>query len=824
MATSAKAQNTDFSHDTLGRFICNGLDEALASTDKPIRPDARPFDVIILGGGTFGAALAQHMFHRDVSHRHRILVLEAGPFSIPEHVQNVPVPGIDAASPTSIADLRAQGIDRQARNEVWGLAWHSDVPNGFPGLAYTIGGRSLYWGGWSPQPLDTEIPSALWPADVVNALKTRYFRESAEQLGVTETNDFIRGALHDALREQLYAALLANKITDAVQPADLPQVIDVPMSAAVAAAAGAAPAIDPTLTAGAAPPAASARAADDIWKLEAPLAVQSRASRAGFFPTNKFSATPLLARAARLAQAESLGDDVKKRLMVVPNCHVKRLVPSGQDGWRITTIETNFGPINLSPDAVVVVAQGTIESTRQVLNTFDSIPPEVRPSLPIGQNLMAHLRSNLDIRVRREALEFLGSDIKELETSALFVKGKHQFADGSVGHFHLQITASGLGALGSNSEAELFRKIPDIDGFEPFRNVTDSHVVITMRGIGEMEPKNPNSFVNLDSEPDEYGVRRAFVRITPSAKDNELWNAMDSAAMDVANAFGGTWGFEILGNRRDGLGTTHHEGGTLAMGAVTDSFGKVQSTANLYAAGPALFPSLGSPNPMLTGIALVRRLGDELAKPVIPPLEPGFTPLFNGADLSKWRMTRIRNQPGRDNPGLFQLVNGAIESVPGTDIGLFWCTTPTPANFILKLEFALWQADANSGVFLRFPNPEKKNYNNAAFVAVDFGFEVQIDDFGAPDGAAMHRTGSIYAQPAQTYTHRPTRGIGNWNDYEIRVQDQTYTVFLNGQQTTRFVNSDGARGLPGSAADPAFIGFQTHSGRVAFRNVRIKAT
>ena len=62
--------------------------------------------------------------------------------------------------------------------------------------------------------------------------------------------------------------------------------------------------------------------------------------------------------------------------------------------------------------------------------------------------------------------------------------------------------------------------------------------------------------------------------------------------------------------RPDGLGTTHHEAGTLWMGtdptqSVTDHQGRFHHTDNLYAAGPALFPSIGSPNPMLTGIALV---------------------------------------------------------------------------------------------------------------------------------------------------------------------------------------------------------------------------
>src|SRR5207253_6140872 len=92
--------------------------------------------------------------------------------------------------------------------------------------------------------------------------------------------------------------------------------------------------------------------------------------------------------------------------------------------------------------------------------------------------------------------------------------------------------------------------------------------------------------------------------------------------------------------RRDGLGTTHHEAGTLRMGddpnkSVTDANCRFHGVKNAYVAGPALFPTAGSPNPMLTGIALARRLGDHLLPPPPPAaVEPGFAYLFDGSEKS----------------------------------------------------------------------------------------------------------------------------------------------------------------------------------------------
>jgi choline dehydrogenase-like flavoprotein len=839
MASPPSAERTAFSLDVLGRYVCNGLDEALHSADRNARRpdgspqnDARPFDSIVLGGGTFGAAVASHIFNADKARRHRVLVLEGGPFLLTEHLQDLPMIGLNVPGATSIAALRAVGQDRRPREEVWGLAWHSSTP--FVGLAYCVGGRSLYWGGWSPKLIDTEMPTAAtattpWPQAVVDDLNNRYFAEASEQIGVDETNDFIFGELQNALRQQLYDGIAAGRVTEAIDLSALPD-------PAAVRALGASPSRDAMLQllglptpSGSTPNVPTLR---NMAKLEAPLAVQTR-SLSGFFPFNKFSTVPILMKAARMASAEAGGDDVKKRLMIVPHCHVTRLVTGRtQGGLNVLAIETNQGTIPVQAAAPVVIALGTIESTRLVLLALDGEPvPQVA-----GQNFLAHLRSNLTIRIPRTALAGLDPAVTALQAGALIVKGRHTHADGTFGHYHLQITAAGLGPLGTDSEAELFKKVPDIDTFDSFRTASESHVVITMRGIGQMEGQVSGNHIVLDPETDDWGARRAICSIAPTQKDLALWDAMDRAATDVAAIFAAGGPMEITqggpGPVRDGLGTTHHEAGTLWMGdqgsthSPTDPDCRLNQLTNAYVAAPALFPSTGSPNPMLTGIALARRLGDRLATPPTPfqPSSDGFTPLFDGFRLDTWRMSTIRNQPGRDNPGHFLVVNGTLESVTGTDIGLLWCTTAMPADYILRLDWLRWEDYDNSGVFIRFPNPEGKGYSNSAFVAVDFGFEVQIDEFGAPDGQDIHKTGAIYRndgrRDGETFAQKPARPVGQWNEYEIRVKGQNYQVFLNGDQVCVFDNPYAGRGLPSTPAEPTYIGLQAHTGRVAFRNIR----
>ncbi len=819
-------EKTSFTLDVIGRFTCNTDEEALAATQ---RADARPFDVIVIGGGSFGPILAENVYFDDKTHSRRVLVLEAGPMVLPEHQQNLPVLGGD--------------IEKLVRD----VPWAADSKLAFAGLRVMLGGRSAFFGGWSPQLLDnarhTEMPRERWPDAVVTELKASYLPRAAEQLAVDETNDFIFGVLHSVLRQRLADGIDAGQVEEAVPLDDL----DLHLK------------FDPIAT---------SPAEQRLLRLEAPLAVQSKSLRPGFFPFNKFSTVPLIVRCAREAQFEierllnddgSEGDDVKKRFMVVPRLVVTRLETAPEPGGevRITKIKARRRestgtevPVDflVAEGANVVIALGTIESSRLVLDSFPNVQN-------VGTSFMAHLRSNVVIRIPRSSLP--PNLPSELQSSALFMKGAHEFADGSFGYFHLQITAAGLDNLTDDDHVELFMKVPDIDFYEDVLQADDQHVVITIRGIGEMEADNPASHIRRISD--------SLVRATivPSARDEELWAAMDTASDQVARVFSDGKSFEIrkadgswkkvafgadlqdasnlpltfrdrqpgeahTPGRRDRLGTTHHEAGGLHLGSdpaksVTDEDCKIRGVSNAYVAGPALFPTIGSPNPMLTGTAFARRLATHLVESMphhVPQAEPGFALLFDGLTLGGWAMSTINGEPGR--PGQFIVVDGALEATLATGLGLLWYTTPMPADYVLKLQWKRFQHKDNSGVLLRFPDPRTKGYRNTAWVASHFGYEVQIDEIGVgnPQGAEKFRTGAIYDVDDQTFSLRPARAAGEWNDYEIRVQGNRFTVSLNGQQVTDFVNQDPNRGQPANG----HIGLQIHPGsRVAFRNIQMKA-
>lgn len=555
-------QTTSFAIDAVARYVCSTWDEATAN-------GGAPFDAVVVGAGMYGAYCATKIFRRHAGKR--VLLLDAGRFMVTEHVQNLSRIGLNVAAP--IDPAQDPGV---ARELVWGLPWRGNVE--FPGLAYCTGGKSIYWGGWSPRLTPGDL--AGWPAAVKSFLDDNYTTVENET-GVVPGADFIFGPLTDMLRAEVTsaAATVAN------------------------------------IEAGVGSGGVEA----------APLAVQGSSPASGLFSFDKYSSLPLLVDAVREAVAASGVNDAVRRLFLVPLAHVIKLHTAG---GIVHTIEADVAGerkfLSISPTCAVILAASAIESTRIALHSF--------PTPLMGRNLMAHVRSDFTVRVRRSALPPVPAHV---QTAALLVRGVVPS-----GRFHLQVTASTHVA---GSDELLFRMIPDIDVLgAQLANQDPNFITITLRAIGEMAgdksasvPNLSGSWINLSPfEVDEFGVPRAYVQINAAGGDQQVWQAMDQCAVTVAQRiakapanieylYDGGWQTAPFPLSRPfpewhrGLGTTYHEAGTLWMGdspatSITNTGGRFHHVTNAYACDQSLFPTVGSVNPVLTGLTLAARVVEGL--------------------------------------------------------------------------------------------------------------------------------------------------------------------------------------------------------------------
>jgi hypothetical protein len=185
-------QETTFSADALGRFICSTWQEATSNSGGP-------FSAVVVGAGMYGAYCAAKIYRRHPGKR--VLLLDAGRFLVSEHVQNLGRIGLDVPAPT--------GSEGVARSLVWGLPWRGNVE--FPGLAYCSGGKSIYWGGWCPRLTAGDL--AAWPAETVSYLDEHYTDVESET-GVVPATDFISGELYMALYGEFVTAAAATPNID----------------------------------------------------------------------------------------------------------------------------------------------------------------------------------------------------------------------------------------------------------------------------------------------------------------------------------------------------------------------------------------------------------------------------------------------------------------------------------------------------------------------------------------------------------------------------------------------------------------------------------
>jgi hypothetical protein len=190
-----------------------------------------------------------------------------------------------------------------------------------------------------------------------------------------------------------------------------------------------------------------------------------------------------------------------------------------------------------------------------------------------------------------------------------------------------------------------------------------------------------------------------------------------------------------------------------------------------------------------------------------PPLEPGFTALWNGKDFTGWRLA---------NPDSFSIENGAIVAHGKAGPGHAFYDGPfrnhTFRNFELKVD-VMTRAGSNGGIYMM-----------TEFVPTGWpakGFEVQVNNTYVKDPI---KTGSLY-QVVNVNTAPAKDDV--WFTEHIVVQGDTVTVRVNDVQTitwTQPADWQGVRGTPGRRLGPGTIALQAHdpASTVLYRNIRIK--
>ncbi|MEU3663221.1 family 16 glycoside hydrolase [Streptomyces sp. NPDC032940] len=213
----------------------------------------------------------------------------------------------------------------------------------------------------------------------------------------------------------------------------------------------------------------------------------------------------------------------------------------------------------------------------------------------------------------------------------------------------------------------------------------------------------------------------------------------------------------------------------------------------------------------------------------LPGQTEGYRSIMDGTQdsFAKWE------QVGGGSFGLNE--DGSITSSTSTPgMGMLWFPERKYGDFSLKLQWrddAPGTGNANGGVFVRFPwvhdHPEE---SRPEWVAIKYGHEVQVLD--SPTGD-MYKTGSLYGFDRVGLAGAGVTEKGTWNDYEIRVVDQHYSVYRNGVLINEFDNIGGQDFYPARSDDPGtdgrrfssgYIGLQVHSTTdvVSYRDVRIK--
>jgi hypothetical protein len=183
--------------------------------------------------------------------------------------------------------------------------------------------------------------------------------------------------------------------------------------------------------------------------------------------------------------------------------------------------------------------------------------------------------------------------------------------------------------------------------------------------------------------------------------------------------------------------------------------------------------------------------------------DAGSAPLFNGVDLTGWHQMGPQNWHAENDIVWTEGKGGWLRS------------DQLYADIVLRLEYRV-STGAAGGIVLR-----SAEQGDPAFT----GLEIALND-DAGQLTDLHSTGSIYGAVIPLYS--VGRKAGEWNQVEITFIGRHLTVYLNGNRIHKIDIDDPAfvfaekRPLS-RVPNQGYIGLESHTNRVDFRNLRIQA-
>ena len=178
------------------------------------------FDFIVVGSSFCGFSFVERILKNTPFAK--ILILERGDYFLPQHFQNLPLPfrntlgGVSETFPWSITPKMHNGQY---------IKWqHGQVPY--------LGGRSIMWSAWCPEPSNDEMPG--WPKEVMDTIHD-YFEDAKKLLNVISaeeickkeirfpiaTNQPVYGVLQTEIEKSLKDSQGELPTVDRIMPAPL---------------------------------------------------------------------------------------------------------------------------------------------------------------------------------------------------------------------------------------------------------------------------------------------------------------------------------------------------------------------------------------------------------------------------------------------------------------------------------------------------------------------------------------------------------------------------------------------------------------------------